>query len=90
MDPVFEVLMQALPVEWAVRVEGILALMTLISLVLIPVKAVIAKYVPARWRVWFDAVFIVFDWAAANSKPLSARPTKEQRSLALKQRSGDV
>jgi hypothetical protein len=79
MDPVFEMLMSVLPVEWAVRVEGILAAVALLAGVLVPLKAAIAKWVPARWRFWLDGLFELLDWLALNSKPLSHRPTKEQR-----------
>jgi hypothetical protein len=68
-------LLALIPPEHQHTVEALLAWTAVVSLLLVPLKALAAR-APAHWRPWLDAAFKIFDWVAVNTRGLHTRPTK--------------
>lgn len=83
MELDFETLQQIvamLPPEWQRHVATIALCIPLLSLLLVPAKWAVSKWVTSpqlRW--WFDALFRVLDLIVINTKSMEMRPMAEPK-----------
>lgn len=68
-------LLALVPPQYQHTVEAVLAWTAVVSLLLVPLKA-LASRAPAQWRPWLDGLFKILDWAAVNTRGLHTRPLK--------------
>jgi hypothetical protein len=69
-----------LPPEWQRHIATIALCIPLLSLLLVPAKWAVAKWVTSpQLRAWFDALFNVLDLVAINTRGMDLRPLAEPK-----------